>query len=61
MNEPEDPEHRNFVNLIAVIFLILLGIAAVYIVKMMLDSEKLQRCILSGRRDCIAIEAAPSR
>jgi hypothetical protein len=59
VDEPEDPHHRTFVNLAAVAFLLMLGIAAVFIVKWMLDSEKLQRCILSGRRDCIPIEAPP--
>ncbi len=49
--------HRN--NLIAIVFVLGLAIAAVLIVKLMVDSEKSQRCMASGRRDCVEVSAPP--
>ena len=59
MTEPEDHEHRQFVNLVAVVFVLALALAAVFVVKWFLDGEKLQRCMASGRHDCIEIQAPP--
>jgi len=53
----ENLRHRN--NLIAIAFVLGLAIAAIWIVKMMVESEKSQRCMASGRRDCVEISAPP--
>ena len=57
MSEPEDPNHRTFVNLVTAAFVIVLAILAIFVIKWLTDSQKLERCLLSGRRDCIPIEA----
>jgi len=53
----ENLRHRN--NLIAIAFVLGLAIAAIWIVKMMVESEKSQRCMASGRRDCVEVPAPP--
>lgn len=47
--------HRN--NLIATAFILVLAICAVYVIKAMLEDQKLQRCLASGRRNCAEITA----
>jgi hypothetical protein len=56
--KPDDGESRTLINLVAAIFLLLLAIAMVWVVKTMDDRRKLQRCLDSGRRDCVATLAA---
>jgi|APCry1669189241_1035207.scaffolds.fasta_scaffold163996_2 hypothetical protein len=59
LDDQDDSNHRTFVNLVTAAFMVVLAIVAVVVIKWFLDSEKLQRCVLSGRRDCVPIEAPP--
>jgi len=54
-----DYQHRNFVNLVAAIALLVIAIGVVWVVKAMVADETLNRCLESGRRDCVSIEAPP--
>lgn len=50
--EPEEREHRIFVNLAAAAFLLALAIAIVWVVMALDAHRKLQNCLDSGRRNC---------
>lgn len=54
-----DYAQRDFVNLIATIFLLLLAIVIAWTVRAVTDNEKQLRCIESGRKDCVQIAAPP--
>ncbi|HWG07154.1 MAG TPA: hypothetical protein VG271_19295 [Beijerinckiaceae bacterium] len=54
-----DYQHRNFVNLVAAIALLVVAIGVVWVVKAMVADETLNRCFESGRRDCVSIEEPP--
>ena len=54
-----DYAHRNRVNLIAgagIVALLLIGWASA---KLIFDQEKLNSCVLSGRRNCVDLEVKP--
>ncbi len=51
--------HRNFINLVAAIVLLVVAIGVVWVVKAMVADETLNRCLESGRRDCVTIDAPP--
>ena len=55
-----DYEHRKIVNLLAVVFLIVISAAIIWTVHAINESERMQRCINSGRSDCVKIETPPS-
>jgi hypothetical protein len=58
---PDDDEgHRNFVNLIAAIFVLGLAIAAVWVFKSLDAHRQTENCIASGRRDCIPLGDQPA-
>jgi hypothetical protein len=52
-----DYEHRHFVNLVAMAFLLAIAVALIWTVHAMEENEKLQRCLNAGRRDCVKIDA----
>jgi len=52
-----DYEHRHFVNLVAMAFLLAIAAALIWTVLAMDENEKLQRCLNAGRRDCVKIDA----
>lgn len=54
-----DYAHRHFVNLVAAAFLTLLAVAMTWTFKSMDAQEELRRCVASGRKDCIEIQAPP--
>lgn len=54
-----DYAQRDFVNLVATIFLLLLAIVITWTVRAVTDNEKQLRCVESGRRDCVQIAAPP--
>jgi hypothetical protein len=60
LRDKTDYHHRHFVNLAATAFLLVIGIAIIWTARAFYEQESLNRCILSGRRNCIEI-AAPSR
>ena len=55
-----DYEHRHFINLLAIAFLLIIAGAIIWTVRAMDDYERLQRCLNAGRRDCVKIETPPS-
>jgi hypothetical protein len=50
--EPEDRQHRVFVNLAAAAFLLALAIAVIWVVMSLDARRKLENCLNSGRRNC---------
>ena len=57
--QPVDYSHRHFVNLAATVFLLSLAIVSIWTINAFDRQEKLQRCINSGRKDCIPVAAPP--
>ena len=55
-----DYEHRHFINLLAIVFLLAIAGAIIWTVRSMEDNERLQRCLNAGRRECVKIETPPS-
>ena len=59
MSEPErsadesEDERRVFVNLAAAIAVLVLAIAAFWVMKTLDERRKLENCLNSGRRDCL--------
>ena len=54
-----DYAQRDFINLVAAIFLLLLAIVIAWTVRTVTDNEKHLRCVESGRRECLQIAAPP--
>ncbi len=54
-----DYAQRDFVNLVATIFLLILAIGISWTVRAVTENEKQLRCVESGRRDCVQIAAPP--
>lgn len=54
-----DYRHRNFINLIAALVLLAIAIGVVWVVKAMEANEAVNRCMESGRRDCVQIDVPP--
>ena len=61
MTTPDDTDyaHRRLVNLVAAIALLVLAIILVVAMNMLDNQRRLQRCLDSGRRDCLAIPTPP--
>ncbi len=55
VEESEDREHRVFVNLAAAIAVLLLALAAFWLMKTLDERRKLENCLNSGRRDCLEL------
>ncbi len=55
-----DYEHRHFINLLAIVFLLVIAGAIIWTVRAMDENEHLQRCLNAGRRDCVKIDTPPS-
>ena len=60
VEDDTDYEHRHFINLLAIIFLLVIAGAIIWTVRAMDENEHLQRCLNAGRRDCVKIETPPS-
>jgi hypothetical protein len=54
-------EHRAFVNLVSAAFLLLLALIAIYALTSLDRQMKMERCLASGRRDCLPINAPVDR
>jgi len=52
-DERDDDGHRTFVNLVAAIVILVLAIAAFWVMRALDDQRKLQTCLDTGRRDCL--------
>jgi hypothetical protein len=62
--EEEESQHRTFVNLVAAITVLVLAIAAIWLLGFLDDKRKIQACVEAGRRDCLQRfdpSAAPPR
>jgi hypothetical protein len=59
--EPDavDYAQRDFINLVATIFLLVLALCITWTVRAVTDNERQLRCVESGRRDCVQIAAPP--
>ena len=59
--EPDatDYAQRDFVNLAATALLLLLALVMAWTIYAFMESEERQRCIDSGRRDCVQIAVPP--
>ncbi len=62
MSEPDEPaeeseegDRRIFVNLATAIAVLLLAIAAFWLMKTLDEHRKLENCLNSGRRDCMEL------
>ena len=51
--EKEESQHRTFVNLVAAITVLVLAIAAIWLLGFLDDKRKIQACVEAGRRDCL--------
>ena len=51
--ERQEREHRTFVNLVAAIAILVLAIAAFWLLGFLDDKRKVQACLEAGRRDCL--------
>ena len=56
-SDQTDYEHRHFVNLLTIAFLLVVAAAIVWTVKAIEENERVQRCFASGRHDCMKIDA----
>jgi hypothetical protein len=56
-DDREERARRTLVNLAAAIAVLLVAIGAVWAFKALDEQRRLQRCIDSGRRDCIELGA----
>ena len=54
-----DYEHRHFVNLIATAFLLAVGFAIIWTVLQIDRYETKEKCLASGRKDCVQIFTPP--
>jgi hypothetical protein len=52
----DDYRHRMMVNLAALVFTVLLGMAGGWLALQIAEMRKNQDCVLSGRRNCTPIE-----
>jgi hypothetical protein len=57
--EEDDYRHRMVVNIAAFIVAVLLILAGVWLAMTMAEMRKNQDCVLSGRRGCTPVDAAP--
>lgn len=58
-DDDTDYQHRNFINLIAAAVLLAIAIGVVWTVKAMEANEALNRCLATGRRDCVRLDVPP--
>ena len=55
-----DYDHRHFVNLLTIAFLLVVAAAIVWTIQAIEENERVQRCFASGRHDCMKIDAPQS-
>ncbi len=52
--------HHNRVNLIAGLFILLLVLFSIWVVKIFVEQERLQRCLDTRRTTCFPVEQRPN-
>ena len=60
-DDREERARRTFVNLLAAIAALLVAIGAVWAFKALDEQRRLQRCLDSGRRDCVELVPEAAR
>ena len=58
--EQDDYRHRMMMNGAALLVVLLLTVAGIWIANKMAEMRKNQDCVLSGRRDCTPVNVSPS-
>ena len=58
--DPEEDKRRIRSNVAALIFAALLVVVGIYLVRVLAEKSRLEDCLMSGRNNCMPIEA-PSR
>jgi hypothetical protein len=58
-SDETDYVQRDFVNLVATAFLLFIAVLITWTIGAVSEYEKRQRCLESGRRDCIVIAVPP--
>ncbi len=60
-HQPDEVDYaqRDFINLVATIFLLVLALCISWTVRAVTDNERQLRCVESGRRDCVQITTPP--
>ena len=53
VEESEERQHRVFVNLSAAIAILVLALAAIWLLQFLDEKRKIQACVEAGRRDCL--------
>ena len=56
--EDEDPERRNWVNTVALIAVLALAAVGYWVFESLDHSRRFQRCLNSGRRNCVDFVSA---
>ncbi|MCC2098278.1 MAG: hypothetical protein KDJ29_15380 [Hyphomicrobiales bacterium] len=56
--QPHDQHQRRVMAIAAVAVIVLLA-AMIYVAQMIIAQQKIERCLASGRRDCLQIETPP--
>jgi len=54
-DDSEDGQHRVFVNLATAVAVLVLALAAFWLMKTLDERRKLENCVNSGRRDCVEL------
>jgi hypothetical protein len=57
--DKKDNEHRTLVNLVAVIAILVLAIGAIWVMRELDQSRKIEQCLEMGRRDCGKLNGTP--
>jgi hypothetical protein len=60
-DEPPEEDNRSRANIVALVFVVLLFAGAFWLFKALQQSNDIQNCIASGRRDCIDIAHPDAR
>jgi hypothetical protein len=57
--DKKESDHRTLVNLVAVIAILVLAIGAIWVMRELDQSRKIELCLETGRRDCANLNGAP--
>ena len=57
--DKKESEHRTLVNLVAVIAILVLAIGAIWVMRELDQSRKIEQCLEMGRRDCANLNGTP--
>jgi len=58
-HQAEEGERRTFVNLVAVVAILLLAIGAFWIIRQLDQTQKMEACLEAHRNDCDKLNQTP--